>query len=66
MGIKWPNDVQVAGRKVSGILIETCDEFAVLGIGINVNGTLDGDPELATARRRWSRSSATPSRARRC
>lgn len=48
VGIKWPNDVQVAGRKVSGILIETSDEFAILGIGINVNGTLDGDPELTT------------------
>lgn len=47
IGIKWPNDVQVGGRKVSGILIETSDDFAVLGIGINVNGTLAGDAELA-------------------
>jgi BirA family biotin operon repressor/biotin-[acetyl-CoA-carboxylase] ligase len=45
--IKWPNDVQIAGRKACGILIETSADFAVLGIGLNVNGSLDGDAELA-------------------
>lgn len=47
-GIKWPNDVQVDGRKVCGILIETSTDFAILGIGLNVNGSLAGDTELAT------------------
>jgi BirA family biotin operon repressor/biotin-[acetyl-CoA-carboxylase] ligase len=47
-GIKWPNDVLLDGRKVCGILIETSADFAVLGIGINVNGSFSGDPELAT------------------
>jgi BirA family transcriptional regulator, biotin operon repressor / biotin---[acetyl-CoA-carboxylase] ligase len=46
-GIKWPNDVQIEGRKVCGILIETSADFAVVGIGLNVNGSLDGDAELA-------------------
>ncbi len=46
-GIKWPNDVLVEGRKVCGILIETSAAIAVLGIGINVNGSLAGHPELA-------------------
>jgi BirA family transcriptional regulator, biotin operon repressor / biotin---[acetyl-CoA-carboxylase] ligase len=46
-GIKWPNDVLVDGRKVSGILIETSADFAVLGIGVNVNGSLAAYPELA-------------------
>lgn len=46
-GIKWPNDVQVEGRKVCGILIETSAGFAILGIGLNVNGSLADDPELA-------------------
>lgn len=36
--IKWPNDVWVDGRKVSGILVEGRPQegWAVLGIGINV------------------------------
>jgi BirA family biotin operon repressor/biotin-[acetyl-CoA-carboxylase] ligase len=46
-GIKWPNDVLVEGRKVCGILIETSAAIAVLGIGINVNGSIAGHPELA-------------------
>lgn len=45
--IKWPNDVLIEGRKVCGILIETSEAIAVLGIGINVNGSLAGNPELA-------------------
>lgn len=40
--IKWPNDLMVGGRKVSGILTEIgADmdrlEYAVVGIGINAN-----------------------------
>jgi BirA family biotin operon repressor/biotin-[acetyl-CoA-carboxylase] ligase len=40
--IKWPNDVLVDGRKVSGILLELAAEatrvaFLVLGIGVNLN-----------------------------
>jgi BirA family transcriptional regulator, biotin operon repressor / biotin---[acetyl-CoA-carboxylase] ligase len=40
--IKWPNDVLLGGRKVSGILIEShlhgeSVDFAVVGVGINVN-----------------------------
>jgi BirA family biotin operon repressor/biotin-[acetyl-CoA-carboxylase] ligase len=36
--LKWPNDVLLAGRKVSGILIEGRPQegWAVLGIGVNV------------------------------
>ncbi len=40
--IKWPNDVQLSGKKVAGILIESdlSDEhkpFVLVGAGINVN-----------------------------
>ncbi len=35
--IKWPNDVWIQGRKVAGILVETGPDFAIVGIGINVN-----------------------------
>lgn len=38
--LKWPNDVLVAGRKVCGILIESSGDYAVLGIGVNVNDSL--------------------------
>ena len=36
--IKWPNDVQLDGRKVVGILVEgrPQERWAVLGIGLNV------------------------------
>jgi BirA family transcriptional regulator, biotin operon repressor / biotin---[acetyl-CoA-carboxylase] ligase len=41
--IKWPNDILVHGRKVTGILIETHRSgeggFAVAGFGVNVNQT---------------------------
>jgi BirA family biotin operon repressor/biotin-[acetyl-CoA-carboxylase] ligase len=52
--IKWPNDVLHAERKLCGILIETgtseAGAHAILGIGLNVNGSLAGDHELgATA-----------------
>jgi len=40
--LKWPNDVQLGGRKVCGILLEMSAEpervaFVVCGIGMNVN-----------------------------
>lgn len=50
--IKWPNDLQVDGRKVAGILIEMGTDgaqrpFAVVGIGVNANHEAgDFPPEL--------------------
>ena len=35
--VKWPNDVLLEGRKVSGGIAEARDGTVVLGIGINVN-----------------------------
>ncbi len=35
-GVKWPNDVLLGSRKVSGILAETSPGVVVLGIGLNV------------------------------
>ena len=37
VGIKWPNDVWVQGKKIAGILVEAGRDFAVVGIGLNVN-----------------------------
>lgn len=41
VGLKWPNDVQIQGRKLGGILIEGGGEHggpvrAVIGLGLNV------------------------------
>ncbi|MSR41045.1 MAG: biotin--[acetyl-CoA-carboxylase] ligase [Phycisphaerales bacterium] len=36
VGIKWPNDLVVDGRKLGGILIERNRDRTLLGIGINV------------------------------
>ncbi|EEZ3329002.1 bifunctional biotin--[acetyl-CoA-carboxylase] ligase/biotin operon repressor BirA [Pseudomonas pseudonitroreducens] len=42
VGLKWPNDVLVAGKKIAGILLELTGDPAdicsvAIGIGINVN-----------------------------
>lgn len=49
--IKWPNDVLINGKKVCGILIESevkgkRVDYAILGIGINVNIKLSDFPEI--------------------
>jgi len=50
--LKWPNDIYIAGRKCGGILVETSSLqnnsdacFALVGIGLNVNGMIDEFPE---------------------
>jgi len=38
--IKWPNDILVSGKKVSGLLVEMrLPSVAIMGIGLNVNNT---------------------------
>ena len=51
--IKWPNDVRVNDRKVSGILIETVMDggdvaYAIVGIGVNVNFDPTQYPEISS------------------
>jgi BirA family biotin operon repressor/biotin-[acetyl-CoA-carboxylase] ligase len=48
VGLKWPNDVWVDGRKVCGILIEQGDRTPnrlIVGIGINVNNSFREAPD---------------------
>lgn len=50
--LKWPNDLQINGRKLSGVLVETeldadALHWAVIGCGINVNWNPRAVPELA-------------------
>src|SRR5436309_5581276 len=50
--VKLPNDIQIHGRKVAGVLVEMraqekAPHLAIVGIGINVNQSLeDFPPEL--------------------
>ena len=49
-GIKWPNDLTVRGRKIFGVLTETSTgrsgiDFAVVGVGLNVNIDTSEMPE---------------------
>ena len=50
--IKWPNDILIKGKKVCGILIENEVKgdrvnFAIIGIGINVNFNPLAFPEIS-------------------
>lgn len=48
--LKWPNDAQIGGKKVCGILTQMKTaagviDFVVVGIGVNVNCNLEKFPE---------------------
>ncbi|HWC29032.1 MAG TPA: biotin--[acetyl-CoA-carboxylase] ligase [Dehalococcoidia bacterium] len=50
--LKWPNDAQIDGRKVAGVLIETAtspedEPVGLIGVGINVNVDPAAYPEIA-------------------
>lgn len=47
--IKWPNDVLIDGRKLSGILIQVRGGMVVVGIGLNVLSAPADLPEGATS-----------------
>lgn len=36
---RWPNDILVEGKKISGILLENYEKVILTGIGINVNNS---------------------------
>ncbi len=51
--LKWPNDLEIGGLKLGGILVETeitggAIQWAVAGIGLNANWDPASIPELAT------------------
>jgi len=43
--VRWPNDVEVEGRKLAGILVETATTGrAIFGIGVNTTGSVREAP----------------------
>lgn len=51
VGLKWPNDIQIAGRKLGGILVESelgdgQLNWVIAGCGLNVNWQPQAVPEL--------------------
>jgi BirA family biotin operon repressor/biotin-[acetyl-CoA-carboxylase] ligase len=45
VGLHWPNDIYVAGRKLAGILVEIPTvRHCVIGVGLNTNNSLDEAP----------------------
>ena len=54
--LKWPNDLYWQGRKLGGILVETCsipgsqkERYVVVGVGINMWPAPDFDGDVAAA-----------------
>lgn len=50
IGIKWPNDLLIKGKKVSGILLESSGEderlrYVIAGIGISANLLIEDFPQ---------------------
>ncbi|MCR3922644.1 MAG: biotin--[acetyl-CoA-carboxylase] ligase [Firmicutes bacterium] len=50
VGIKWPNDLLLHGKKVAGILTEVsaemdCVRYLIVGIGLNANVAITSFPE---------------------
>jgi BirA family biotin operon repressor/biotin-[acetyl-CoA-carboxylase] ligase len=37
LGIKWPNDIVLNGKKIGGIIAEPFDGRIILGLGLNLN-----------------------------
>ncbi len=52
VGMKWPNDIWIGGRKCAGILVEARpqDGWAVAGVGLNLDIPDDGFPEPVRGR----------------
>lgn len=63
--IKWPNDLLLDGRKVCGILVESGVrgrkvEYAIIGIGINVDLDTGNYPDIAGTATSLAREAGRP------
>jgi len=50
VGLKWPNDLEVEGRKAGGVLCERAEGCVVVGLGLNVRQRPEEFPEELTGR----------------
>lgn len=58
VGLKWPNDVEIDGRKVAGILLEMVAqadgaEYVIAGIGVNLEVRAGSIPDELRDRVTW-------------
>jgi BirA family transcriptional regulator, biotin operon repressor / biotin---[acetyl-CoA-carboxylase] ligase len=67
-GVKWPNDVVLAGGKLAGVLIEARpqDGWAVIGVGLNLRIESGEFPSELRGRATSLGCDASPETARRC
>ncbi len=49
VGLKWPNDLRVNGRKVGGILCERQNQDLIIGVGINWSASPQGLDQETTS-----------------
>ena len=59
VGLKWPNDLIVGGRKLAGLLAERVGDAVVVGAGCNVNWD-EFPPELADTATACNREAGRP------
>jgi BirA family biotin operon repressor/biotin-[acetyl-CoA-carboxylase] ligase len=44
--VRWPNDIEINGRKIGGLLLEaTTTQRLLIGVGVNTNGSKEDAPE---------------------
>ena len=46
--LKWPNDVLLSGRKCAGILLETEEDYILVGLGLNIASAPEGAAALGS------------------
>jgi BirA family transcriptional regulator, biotin operon repressor / biotin---[acetyl-CoA-carboxylase] ligase len=58
LGLKWPNDLLLDGRKLAGVLAQRCPthDVVVVGLGLNVGWAPEGAASLAQVTSRGSES----------
>ena len=43
--VRWPNDIEINGRKIGGLLLEATTQKLLIGVGINTNGSKENAPK---------------------